>query len=143
MLLHAFSVNVLSSLREFPENCVYNHCRLNCFIAYLHGKLLTANFLSNDIEMAKKVHLLDLHIKTINFLFYNYVFHSSQKWLNFWYKSVISSVEVDDKQIITCHFSYHTLYQLSFIYHPLSLSALGLISWPRADKGHDMKNAMQ
>ena len=45
----------------------------------------------------------------------------------FWYKSVISSVEVYDKQIITCHFSYHTLYQPSFIYHPLSLSALGLI----------------
>ena len=45
----------------------------------------------------------------------------------FWYKSVISSVEVYDKQIITCHFSYHTLYQPSFIYHPLSLSALGLM----------------
>jgi len=26
---------------------------------------------------------------------------------------------------IACHFSYHTLYQPSFIYHPL-------ISWPRA-----------
>jgi hypothetical protein len=38
--------------------------------------------------------------------------------------------------------SYHTLYQPSLIYHPLSLSALGLISWPRADKGYDMKNAM-
>ena len=42
------------------------------------------------------------------------------------YKSVISSVEVYiyiyDKHIITCHFSYHTLYQPSFIYHPLSLS---------------------
>jgi hypothetical protein len=42
-----------------------------------------------------------------------------------------SSVEVYDKHIITCHFSYHTLYQSSFIYHHLSLSALGLISWPR------------
>jgi hypothetical protein len=38
--------------------------------------------------------------------------------------------------------SYHTLYQPSFIYHPLSLSALGLISRPSADKGYDMKNAM-
>ena len=43
-------------------------------------------------------------------------------------KSVISSVEVYDKHIITCHFSYDTLYQPSFIYHPLSLSALGLIA---------------
>ena len=38
-----------------------------------------------------------------------------------------SSVEVYDKHIITYHFSYHTLYQPSFIYYPLSLSALGLI----------------
>ena len=44
------------------------------------------------------------------------------------YKSVISSVEVYDKHIITCHLSYHTLYQPSFIYHPSSLSSLGLIS---------------
>ena len=71
----------VSSLREFPENYVYNHCRLNCFIEYLHRKLLTANFLSYDIESAKKkkVHLLDLNIETINFLIY--VFNSSQKWL--------------------------------------------------------------
>ena len=79
MLLHAFPAMFANSLCEFPENYVYNHCGLNCFIEYLHRKLLTANFLSNDIEMAKKVHLLDLHIKTKNFLFYNYVFHSSQK----------------------------------------------------------------
>ena len=45
----------------------------------------------------------------------------------FWYKSVISSVEIHDQQIIACHFSYHTLYQPSFIYHPLSLSVLGLL----------------
>ena len=31
----------------------------------------------------------------------------------FWYKSVIFSVEVYDKQIIACYFSYHTLYQPS------------------------------
>jgi hypothetical protein len=92
----------------------------------------------------KNSHLLDLYIKTIIFLLYNYihVFNSSQNDWTFWYKSVISSVEVYDKHIITCHFLYHTLYQPSFIYHPLSLTALGLISWPRADKGHDMKNAM-
>ena len=45
---------VSSLFREFPENGVYNHCRLNCFIEYLHRKLLTANFLSYDIESAKK-----------------------------------------------------------------------------------------
>jgi hypothetical protein len=48
------------------------------------------------------------YIKTIHLLFYNYVFNFSQKLQTFWYKSVISSVEVYDKQIITCHFSYHT-----------------------------------
>jgi hypothetical protein len=57
---------------------------LNCFIEYLHRKLLTANFLSYDIEIVKffyrKGHLLFLHIKTINVLFYNFVFNSSQKW---------------------------------------------------------------
>ena len=53
----------------------------------------------------------------------------------FWYKSIISSVEVYDKHIITCQFSYHTFNQPSFKYSPLSLSALGLISWPRAEKG--------
>jgi hypothetical protein len=29
--------------------------------------------------LKEKVHLLDLHFKTINILFYNYVFNSSQK----------------------------------------------------------------
>jgi hypothetical protein len=61
----------------------------------------------------------------------------------FWYRSVISSVEVYNKHIIICYFSYHSLYQPSFIYNPLSLSTLGLLSWPRADKGYDLKNAMQ
>jgi hypothetical protein len=79
MVLHALSPMFVSSLSEFPEKCVYNHCELNCFIEYLHIKLLTANFLSYDIKSAKKVHLLDLHIKTINVLFYNYVFNPSQK----------------------------------------------------------------
>ena len=82
MLLHAFPSMSVSSLREFPENRVYKHDGLNCFIEYLHRKLLIANFLSYDIESVKKMHLLDLHIKTINVLFYNYVFNSSQKLLN-------------------------------------------------------------
>ena len=74
MLLHAFPAIFVRSLREFPENCVYKHSGLNCFIEYLHRTLLlTANFLSYDIESAKILHLLDLHIKAMNFLFYNYV----------------------------------------------------------------------
>ena len=54
MLLHAFSSMFVSSLCEIPENCVYKHGGLNCFIEYLHRKLLTANFLSYDIESARK-----------------------------------------------------------------------------------------
>ena len=54
MLLQAFLSMFVSSLREFPENYVYNHCGLNCFIEYLHRKLLTTNFLSYDIESARK-----------------------------------------------------------------------------------------
>ena len=81
-----------------------------------------------------KSYLLELYIKTIMFLFCNYihVFNSSQNDWPFWYKSVISSVEVYDKHIITCHFSYHTLisphsyiipgaYWLSGWYHDLGL----------------------
>ena len=45
--------------------------------------------------------------------------------------TVISFIEVYDKHIVTCHFSCHTLYQPSFIYHTSSLSALWLISWQR------------
>ena len=72
----------VSSLREFPENCVYKHCELNCFIGNFHRILLTANFLSYDIESAKKVHLLNLHIKTIisySITTFLYVFNSIQK----------------------------------------------------------------
>jgi hypothetical protein len=54
MLLHAFPSMFASSLREFPENCVYKQGGLNCFIEYFHRKLSTANFLSYDIESAKK-----------------------------------------------------------------------------------------
>ena len=55
----------VSSLCEFPENCVYKHCGLNCFIENLYRVLLTAIFLPYDIESAKKVHLLNLRIKAI------------------------------------------------------------------------------
>ena len=122
MLLHAFPSMFVCSLREFPENC--------------------ADHMSMILKLLREVHLLDLYVKTINFLFYSDVFNSCQKWLNILIQSVISSVEVYDKQIITCHFSYHTLYQSSFIYHSLSLSDLELISLPWADKGYDMKNTM-
>ena len=54
MLLHAFSSMFVSSLREFPKNCVYKHGELNCFTQYLHRILLAANFLSYDIESARK-----------------------------------------------------------------------------------------
>ena len=96
MLLHAFPSMFVCSPCEFPENCADN--------------------MSMILKVLKEVHLLDLYAKTIHFLFYYYVFNSCQKWLNILIQSVISSVEVYDKHIITCHFSYHTLYQSSFIY---------------------------
>ena len=53
------------------------HGFLSMFVILLHAILwISGKF------MILKVHLLDLHLKTINFLFYNYVFTSSQKWLN-------------------------------------------------------------
>ena len=118
-----------ASLNNDFQLVEYENGGFNCLMKYLHRKLLTANFSFMILKVLKNVHLLDLYIKTIIFLFYNYthVFNSSQNDWRFWYKSVISSVEVYDKHIITCHFSYHTLYQHSFIYHPLSLTALGMI----------------
>jgi hypothetical protein len=68
----------VSSLREIPENCADKQG-----IEYLHRILLTASFLSYDIESAKaKVRLLELHIKIIHFLFYNFVINFSQNLLN-------------------------------------------------------------
>ena len=52
MLLHVLSSMFLSLLHECPVSGVYKHGRLNCLIEYLHRKLLTANFLSYDIESA-------------------------------------------------------------------------------------------
>ena len=57
--VHAFSTIFVSSLRGFPEYWVYNNCGLNCFIEYLHRKLLTTNFLFHDIESAKKAALIE------------------------------------------------------------------------------------
>jgi hypothetical protein len=44
MLLHAFPSMFVSSFREFPENCVYKHGQIKCFIEYLHRKLKVDNF---------------------------------------------------------------------------------------------------
>jgi hypothetical protein len=46
MLLHAFPSMFVSSLREFPENCVYKHGGLKCFIEYLHRRLLLLQIFS-------------------------------------------------------------------------------------------------
>jgi hypothetical protein len=54
MLLHAFPSMSVSSLREFPENCVYRHGGFNCFIKYLHRKLLTTNFSLMILKVLKK-----------------------------------------------------------------------------------------
>ena len=76
----------VSSLREFPENCVYKHDGLNCYIEYLHRKLLLLPIFSLMIlKVLRKVHLLDLHIKTIiscSITTFLYVFNSNQKLLN-------------------------------------------------------------
>ena len=56
MFLHAYPSMFVSSLREFPENCVYKHSRLLklfCSI-FIQKIIITANFLSYDIESAKK-----------------------------------------------------------------------------------------
>jgi hypothetical protein len=44
----------VSSLREFPENCVYRQGGFNCFIKYLHRKLLTTNFSLMILKVLKK-----------------------------------------------------------------------------------------
>jgi hypothetical protein len=49
---------------------IYIDYYLNLFIENLHRILLSVNFVFYDIESAKKVHLLDLYIKTMQFLFY-------------------------------------------------------------------------
>ena len=54
MLLHAFPSMSISSLREFPKNCVYKHSGFNCFIKYLHRKLLTTNFSLMILKVLKK-----------------------------------------------------------------------------------------
>ena len=54
MLLHAFPLMSISSLREFPENCVYRNGGFNCYIKYLHRKLLTTNFSLMILKVLKK-----------------------------------------------------------------------------------------
>jgi hypothetical protein len=54
ILLHAFPSMSVSSLREFPENCVYRQGGFNCFIKYLHRKLLTTNFSPMIVKVLNK-----------------------------------------------------------------------------------------
>jgi len=83
MFLHGFPSMFVSSLREFPENCVLNKHGELCFVEYLHRKLLAANFLSYDIESARKKCIYWIGVfKTIHFLFYSDVFNSRQNRLN-------------------------------------------------------------
>jgi len=52
MLLHAFPSIFVSSLREFPENCVYRHGRIQLFYEIFAQKIINYKFLSYDIESA-------------------------------------------------------------------------------------------
>ena len=73
MLLHAFSSMFVSSPHEFPENCVYNHNGLNVLLNICTENYLLQIFslmILKLLKKKKKVHLLDLHIKTMIFLFY-------------------------------------------------------------------------
>jgi hypothetical protein len=54
MLLHAFPSMSVSSLHEFPENCVYRYGGINCFIKYLHKKLLNTNSYRIVLKVLKK-----------------------------------------------------------------------------------------
>ena len=54
MLLHAFPSMSVSSLREFPESCVYRYGGFNCFIEYLHRKLPSTNFSLMILKVLKK-----------------------------------------------------------------------------------------
>jgi hypothetical protein len=54
MLLHDSPSMSVSSLLQFPENCVYRHGGFNCFIKYLHRKLLTTNFSLMILKMLSK-----------------------------------------------------------------------------------------
>ena len=56
MLLHAFPSMFVSSLREFPENCVYKHGGLNCFVEYLNRKLLLlSSFCRTILKVQQKL----------------------------------------------------------------------------------------
>jgi hypothetical protein len=58
------------------------------------------------------MHLLDLQIKTINFLFYNYVFNYSQKW-HFDGKACNNSQEAVNKFAWSAHLdnSFESMYK--------------------------------
>jgi hypothetical protein len=68
MLLHVFLSMSVSSLREFPENCVYRHSGFNCFIKYLYRKLLTTNFSLIILKLLKNPNLQMLYKMTAKIL---------------------------------------------------------------------------
>ena len=78
MPFHQCSSIYYTPIRDFPENCVYKHdgrqCRwyyyihVHVYMDYLHGKLLTANFLSYDIDSAKKSVYIGIAYKNNKFL---------------------------------------------------------------------------
>jgi hypothetical protein len=64
---------------------IWNHTKKSTKIVVDSNLCMSFDLhLTGNRKCLKNVHLLDLHIKTIIFLFYNYVhvFNSSQKWLN-------------------------------------------------------------
>ena len=99
---------------------------LNCFIEYLQRQLLTVNFLTYDIESAKKdVYWSCILKQSINCSITMYLILAKNDKA-FWYKSVISCVEVYDKQIITRHFFIS--YPLSALVHISSLEPFGSLA---------------
>jgi hypothetical protein len=107
---------------------------LNCFIEYLHRKLLTANFLSYDIESATKkcIYWICILKQLISCSIAMNLILVKKDSAYYWYKSVIFSVEIYVKHIITCYFSYQPsisprsyiiplAYRLSGWYHELVL----------------------
>jgi hypothetical protein len=128
--LHVFPSMFVSTLREFLET-VFINIGGHLFSLIFAQKIIKvlSIFFHMILKMLKKkkriecICILKQYI-SCSITIYLILAKNDQ---TFWYKSVISSVEVYDKHIITCHFSYHTLCQPSFIYHLLSLLGLRLI----------------
>ena len=80
------------------------------FLEYLHRKLLTANFLPYDIESAKK--------KCIYWICILKQYISCSKTMYLIKPKMakhFGANQIFPQQIITCHFSYHSLLALALI----------------------------